>query len=620
MNFIGAAKDIFMILRSYDYQVMLYDHEGNKVYEPQDARYFFAVPENILVSLTDNNEDSSVSLHLGKNTDIHEIRGLLDTLRTMTTKYAMVFRVHRHGRVITPKDFAASLNILENERLKMNILEGMYGTSRSSYLKLENAKMIIRHSKKIDENQVGARGRNIDAIYVENGQGERHRFCVNLVAPARAMAHHVNHGGSWADPIGAQISRMAQDFSNLGQLSSHMNMIGGRVIEQADADNVRDDARRAMRELRQTFESLCRHKTYDATCEQIREAASHLVESEIDEGRINAFREAFSLDEAALPEELLDTAARQLQIEAPRRIRNVTHVYGREVDTNAWEAFKSGRIDFVQEPDFRIPDFHDTNSEMAYTLSEIAGFVEDDSLANLFSSVADDLQKGRYDKRLVALTKKAYDIAGIPFPSMKSEAFAEFTEWAAQYVPDRVLIEDARMEPVSHDDRMISAEEALDTVIAEFDMNAFLDSEEASDIMWADRLILDDEELEIEMAIIKRALDTYLTSRVEEISGEQIDVTSDVDHLALKVADHMIKDGFIIHEAQVHNEDFIVPKDKDEDKLDRSDIIKKNPGDDLIGEITKAQVKKTDGRYGHPDDDYVNSLKDLVGSNPTRRR
>lgn len=257
MNFSGTAKEVFLVLRSFDYEVVLYDGEGTKVYEPDQARYFFARPENILVSIRDNNEDSSVEVHLSKSTDVNDIKKLLATLRTTATKFAMVFRVHRHGKAITPKNYSVSLNIVENERFTMNILEGMYGTSRSSYLKLENARMIVKHKTKIDEEQVGARGRNIASIHIENDRGERHLFPVNVLAPARAMTHHVNHGGTWADPIGAQIERMAQDFSNLGILSRHVGAIGGRVIEKAAADDLREDARRAMADIRKTFEALC---------------------------------------------------------------------------------------------------------------------------------------------------------------------------------------------------------------------------------------------------------------------------------------------------------------------------------------------------------------------------
>ena len=59
----------------------------------------------------------------------------------------------------------------------MKIDEGIspaYGTSKSSYQKLESAKLIIKHTKPVNEESRGSRSRNINAIYIENADGERY--------------------------------------------------------------------------------------------------------------------------------------------------------------------------------------------------------------------------------------------------------------------------------------------------------------------------------------------------------------------------------------------------------------------------------------------------------------
>lgn len=151
MNFEAVAKETFQVLRSYEYEVVLYDDDGNQVFEPNEARRLFAAPENLLVSIVDDGEDSSVRCYLSKSTDIESVMGLIDALRSMATKYNMTFHVRKYDRVLSPKDFSTRASVTEQKRAEMKIVEHLYGTSRSSYLKLENARMVIRHSARIDE-------------------------------------------------------------------------------------------------------------------------------------------------------------------------------------------------------------------------------------------------------------------------------------------------------------------------------------------------------------------------------------------------------------------------------------------------------------------------------------
>lgn len=159
----------------------------------------------------------------------------------------------------------------------MNVFEGMYGTSRSSYLALENARMIVRHSAKIDETKIGSRGRQVENIFIENKAGERFLFPTSGLAPARAMAQHVNHGGSFADQVGVYIQKMAEDFANLGSTSRHIRKNTSSLHE--NALGLRDKCRSKMMEMRKVFERMFRHSGYVAECERIIDEASTLKET-----------------------------------------------------------------------------------------------------------------------------------------------------------------------------------------------------------------------------------------------------------------------------------------------------------------------------------------------------
>jgi hypothetical protein len=89
----------------------------------------------------------------------------------------------------------------------------MYGTSRSSYQKLENVKIIARHSKPIvDETKPGARSRNIESFYIENSLGERFRLPEGTTLNgARAYARHVKNGGAVHDDFGKHIGKIISE-------------------------------------------------------------------------------------------------------------------------------------------------------------------------------------------------------------------------------------------------------------------------------------------------------------------------------------------------------------------------------------------------------------------------
>jgi hypothetical protein len=112
-DFAASAAEVFSILRSFDYTVLLYDDLGRRVEEPSEARRMFAKQQNLLVSLTDAGADSSVRLFIGKSTKINEILGLVTSLRTAATKFNMLFNVRQYGREINPKDFATTSAVTE---------------------------------------------------------------------------------------------------------------------------------------------------------------------------------------------------------------------------------------------------------------------------------------------------------------------------------------------------------------------------------------------------------------------------------------------------------------------------------------------------------------------------
>lgn len=117
-NFAAPAAEVFQILQSFDYEVMLYGEDGNRVEDPDEARRMFARPENLMVSLIDDGDDSSIRLYIGSKTEITNILGLLGSLRTAASKYNLLFNVSQYGKDIEPKDFAGEAKVEESRRVR----------------------------------------------------------------------------------------------------------------------------------------------------------------------------------------------------------------------------------------------------------------------------------------------------------------------------------------------------------------------------------------------------------------------------------------------------------------------------------------------------------------------
>jgi hypothetical protein len=197
----GVAKEAFQVLLRYNYTVKMYDEDGMDVAEPADARRMFAASPNLMVSLMDADDDSSIKLLFGKSTHANDIDGLMQALRTTATKYNMTFDPKQYGKEIDTKDYHNLISVSESKDDDMHICEGMYGTSRSSYLQLDHAKLVVQHRGRIDPRRLDQRGTQIAAIFVENAAGERFRFPTNNLPAARALTEHLNAGGKFSDSV-----------------------------------------------------------------------------------------------------------------------------------------------------------------------------------------------------------------------------------------------------------------------------------------------------------------------------------------------------------------------------------------------------------------------------------
>lgn len=129
INFDKVGDRVFQILKGYGYSLQIFDEEGNKTYDPNKGRFFYAQPDQIMVSIHDEGEYSSIRLYISNKTDINQLQSLVNQLRQTATRYNLSWTMRSYGHDLAPKDFAYMLTGKVNE--SMNFLKQILPKSSS---------------------------------------------------------------------------------------------------------------------------------------------------------------------------------------------------------------------------------------------------------------------------------------------------------------------------------------------------------------------------------------------------------------------------------------------------------------------------------------------------------
>jgi hypothetical protein len=113
----------------------------------------------------------------------------------------------------------------ENGEMKMSESK-LWGTSKTSYQDVGEAKIIVKHSQPVNYNIPAGRTMHIDSIYIESASGERFRYPHRHLNGARAMAVHIANGGTSYDQIGTHISGLSEELAKLRQFKNYTQRNG----------------------------------------------------------------------------------------------------------------------------------------------------------------------------------------------------------------------------------------------------------------------------------------------------------------------------------------------------------------------------------------------------------
>lgn len=247
------ANEIFNILKGANLQVVLYTDAGQKTINPEEATRFYTIDDDMMVTLRIDDSKSEVVIQVGSDFDLQANRPLLKSLKSAAHKAMGEFTLRRFNKNITPKDFAHQ-SVTES-------FGKAHGSIKTSYIAMPESRLIIKHTKGVNEEVKGARSRNIHSLFIENAAGERVQFPHRYLAGAKAMLRHVNGGGTFEDAKGSAILAMCEEISHLSAFTTHVKT--NNLVNEANQD-VLETVKEKLGSLKETIRSLQTVSGYNA--------------------------------------------------------------------------------------------------------------------------------------------------------------------------------------------------------------------------------------------------------------------------------------------------------------------------------------------------------------------
>ena len=237
------AKELFSKLRTQFPKIRLGDANSERTDRPKDARFFeFDFIKNgknlgtISISIDDNTNadpegEENDGLVVMYSNDIvegqpdgvkHRWFRFLESLSDFASSHMMDFNVRDIAKSnLDKRDYKMLANNSSGEGTMTE--SKLWGTSRTSFQEMGEAKLIVRHSKPVNYDLPAGRTMHIESIFVENADGERFKYPYKHLNGARALATHVAHGGTSYDNIGQHIIGLSEELNKLRMFKGYVN-------------------------------------------------------------------------------------------------------------------------------------------------------------------------------------------------------------------------------------------------------------------------------------------------------------------------------------------------------------------------------------------------------------
>jgi hypothetical protein len=306
----NIATDLFYKIRSRFTGLKLGASSGEVTINPEEARFFdFDYQEegntigHVSISLAEDNSMKvyfstgiTESMNPGEKKNWYKF---LRELRMFAKRRLMSFDTRDITKDNLDKKDYAFLSQHNNPTAQANTTtpvgesvmneSTLYGSKTMSYQKLEDTRLIIKHSQALaDDMAPGARSRNISALFVENADGERFKYPFIHLAGARAMQRHVANGGMPYDDLGKSIIGMSEEIA---QLKSFGNYVVRNDLMNSDTNGIVERSSTALNSLRETIAKLAKQGHYEA----YRESFQAHQPMEVPQDVVEDFTEKFTV-------------------------------------------------------------------------------------------------------------------------------------------------------------------------------------------------------------------------------------------------------------------------------------------------------------------------------------
>jgi hypothetical protein len=294
VNYGTISEKIMRFIQGNGLQVKMFDSSnGKSVADPTVARYFYVDEPNLMIFL--DQDTNELKFHIGEGVDIDRpmVDKMIKNLRNLARENIIDFDIREFGKQITPKNYAYKIEQNKEQAMSDVVAEGLSaleGSTRTSRQTLENARIVVKHRKPVNEEQRGSRSRNISAIFIENAEGERFKYPYKHLNGARAMARHVAHGGIPSDMVGEAIVELS---SNLYKLKEFMNIVRKQDLINETNRTIVSNVKTKMESIKESIKRIQGNKGYAAFVESMA-LNENSEEVEISEETVNDYVSKFT--------------------------------------------------------------------------------------------------------------------------------------------------------------------------------------------------------------------------------------------------------------------------------------------------------------------------------------
>jgi hypothetical protein len=111
----NIAEKLFKVIKGFGHPIVLFTDDGKKTIDPTEARRFFATDLQMMVNLIVDETTKEIAVNLSKDTDISEVKPMLNSIRTLANQFILNYTVKTFGKTIGPKDFSFMAKQQTNE-------------------------------------------------------------------------------------------------------------------------------------------------------------------------------------------------------------------------------------------------------------------------------------------------------------------------------------------------------------------------------------------------------------------------------------------------------------------------------------------------------------------------